>query len=55
MKPLRSKTIPDHVFAAEYEDFLRMGLDMNEMARAFHMSMDTLEHRILRYRGGRRG
>jgi hypothetical protein len=37
------------VFLEEYNDFLRMGMAPYEIARAFSISMDTLNHRLKRY------
>lgn len=44
-----SQRMPRDVFLEEYEDFVRMGLSMQEIARAFATSIDALEHRLRRY------
>ena len=44
-----SKRMPRDIFYEEYQDFIRMGLSRQEIARAFACTMDALEHRLKRY------
>lgn len=41
--------MPREIFLEEYNDFIRMGMSFQEIARAFAISMDALEHRLRRY------
>lgn len=45
-----SMRMPRAVFLEEYDDFVRMGMSLQEIARAFNTSIDALEHRLRRYK-----
>ena len=41
--------MPRAIFLEEYDDFVRMNMSTQEIARAFGVTMDALEHRLRRY------